>query len=321
MPKVTYKCTDCGMESNLKHPSQFNKGITKENYRCPKCANKTAVRNPNWKPTTYKCVDCGKERTATPAHFKGMKRETYRCIGCFNKYRVADPEWLERNKIGAKKRKEDPVWQQKMKIKNKNMIESESWKENVKVGAKKRIEDITWWDNQLIAANGEGIWYGNKALINSNYDSRNHYCELWNKHLWVRIDAAYDYKSILSGKTKFENGGRALTRHHLYWQEKACCIWDEDVNGYYAWINNNGENVKYYIDGDPNKFVLLTDKEHGIVRGKKGTTKDRIYYIKFIEEKIKQREKQGKKCYLSPEEYEVYKIEHADIIEKYTKKM
>ena len=76
---------------------------------------------------------------------------------------------------------------------------------------------------------------------------------------------------------------------------------------------------KYYIKGDPNKFVLLTDKEHGMVKGKKGTEKDRIYWIELMEGLIEERIKEGKKCYLTPEEYEVYKIEHADIIGKYKK--
>jgi hypothetical protein len=230
------------------------------------------------------------------------------------------PEWEERNKEGVEKRKNDPIWQSKMKIKNKNVVESKLWQENIKVGAKKRIEDINWWDNQLIASNGEGIWYGNRALRNANNNNRIYYCELWNDDLKRRIDAAYDYKSILSGKTRFDNNGRSLTHHHVYWQEKACCIWDEDTNGYYAWILNNGERVKYYIDGDPNKFVLLTDKEHGEVRGKKGTGKDRIYWIKLLENLVNERAKEGKKCYLSHEEYEVYKIEHADIIAKYKNK-
>lgn len=319
MPKVTYKCIDCGKERTA-YSSSFNKGITKENYRCVKCANRREIHNPAWKPTTYKCIECGKERTDGPARFGGKTQENYRCVTCRNKYMATTPEWEERNKEGVEKRKNDPIWQSKMKIKNKNVVESKLWQENIKVGAKKRIEDINWWDNQLIASNGEGIWYGNRALRNANNNNRIYYCELWNDDLKRRIDAAYDYKSILSGKTRFDNNGRSLTHHHVYWQEKACCIWDEDTNGYYAWILNNGERVKYYIDGDPNKFVLLTDKEHGEVRGKKGTGKDRIYWIKLLENLVNERAKEGKKCYLSHEEYEVYKIEHADIIAKYKNK-
>ena len=142
--------------------------------------------------------------------------------------------------------------------------------------------------------------------------------------MWNRIDAAYDYKSILSGKTRFENYKcEVLTHHHLYWQEMACCEWDEDKDGYYAWINNgtcaNPEWVKYYIKGDPNKFVLLTRDEHGKVRGSKKSGKDKIWWIMHMEDLVEQRAKEGKKCYLTPEEYEVYKIEHADVIAKYKK--
>ena len=61
-------------------------------------------------------------------------------------------------------------------------------------------------------------------------------------------------------------------------------------------------------------------KEHGIIKGKNGTIKDRIWWIKHMEGLIEQREKEGKKCYLTPEEYDVYKIDYADIISKYKKR-
>jgi hypothetical protein len=120
------------------------------------------------------------------------------------------------------------------------------------------------------------------------------YCEFWCPDLWHRIDKAQNYQSILSGKTKEDNGGRALSRHHVYWQKKACCEWDEDVGGYYAWIETGTKKhpnkVKYYIKGDPNKFVLLTMSEHQMIK------MDKIRWIELFEDLIKT--KLSGVCYL-----------------------
>lgn len=138
-----------------------------------------------------------------------------------------------------------------------------------------------------------GFWYGKVRY----YDRI--YCELWCPDLWHRIDEAQNYQSILSGKTKEDNIGksgkpRALSRHHVYWQPRACCVWDEDVGGYYAWIETGTKKypnkVKYYINGDPNKFVLLTMSEHQMIK------KDKIKWIEIFEELIDT--KLGGVCYL-----------------------
>lgn len=356
---ITYKCVDCGNERSG-YKSEFN-GKTENNYRCRKCANKITARNLN-KHVTYKCIDCGKEHTAKPSEFKQPK-EKYRCYDCAMKLLHSDPVWIENNKIGNMKKLENleyqkyliewahntqklrpthPTWNSNHKKSMGKLAKDPEWIKNNNILLNKlhndlelqrkisecnrnRAEDPLYRERLLISITGEGFWYGNKSLINwNNNGHRKYYCELWNPNLWDRIDAAYDYKSILSGKTRLENYKQEhLSRHHLYWQEKACCEWDEDAQGYYAWINNgskrNPDWIKYYIKGDPNKFVLLTRDEHGIVRGKMGTEKDKIYYIKLMEDLIEERAKEGKKCYLTPEEYEVYKVEHADVIKKYKK--
>jgi DNA-directed RNA polymerase subunit RPC12/RpoP len=358
--KVIYKCIDCG-KKRTGYKSEFNNRDAKT-YRCRKCANKIIAQKQN-KHITYKCVDCGKEHTARPSDFKQIKEE-YRCYDCAMKKLHADPVWLENNKRANAKKLETPEYREHLiewahnthKIRSThptwNLHQAEStkilakdpnWIKNNKITLNKihndleiqrkiaesnrdRVDDPIYRERLLISITGEGIWYGNKSLIRWNNGSyRKYYCALWNKNLWDRIDAAYDYRSILSGKTRFENYNQeSLTHHHLYWQEKACCEWDEDANGYYAWINNGTittpEWIKYYIKGDPNKFVLLTRDEHGKIRGNKKEGTDKIYYIKLMENLIEERAKEGKKCYLSKEEYEVYKVEHADIIEKYKKK-
>lgn len=137
-----------------------------------------------------------------------------------------------------------------------------------------------------------GFWYGNVR-----YPASHPYCECWCPNLWQRIDEAQNYQSILSGKTKDDNGGRALSRHHVYWQPKACCEWDEDVHGYYAWINTGTVKKphwhKHAIPGDPNKFVLITSREHGMI------TKDKLRWIRIFEELIET--KLGGVCYLLKE--------------------
>lgn len=152
---------------------------------------------------------------------------------------------------------------------------------------------------KLVETLNGGIWYGNVPN-----DRRVHYCELWVPNLLTRIDIAQNYRSILSNKTKEDNKDhngkpRSLTRHHVYWQPKACCEWDEDAQGYYAWINIESKRkpnwYKYYIDGDPNKFVLLTDSEHGMIK------RDKLKWIKIFEELIKTN--LNGKCYLTKEEY------------------
>jgi hypothetical protein len=152
---------------------------------------------------------------------------------------------------------------------------------------------------QLIENTIGGLWYGNVR-----YNDKKQYCEKWCRDLWDRIDLFWDYKSILSGKTKKDNNGYKLSRHHVYWQEKACCEWDEDIQGYYIIINigtNKTPNwYKYYIKGDPNKFVLLTRSEHRII------AKDKLKWIKYFENII-ENDYNGK-CYYTKEEYDKLNI-------------
>jgi hypothetical protein len=341
--KVTYACIDCGKERTL-YPSDFKK--PREEYRCYTCAQK----NRRSERIVLKCSDCGRERKVRPSDAKHYKISEYRCYKCSRKhirvgtvtYKCIDcgkertdykcnfdkPEENYRCFDCACKNKENVE-----KIRNTVLLlhkENEEYIKNFKSGMIKRMNDPKNKESMILRSEnvswieqltGELFWYGHHILRGP---TRLYYCEKWNKDLKNRIDAAYDFKSILSGKTRFENHrGYALDRHHLYWQEKACCIWDEDAGGYYAWINNgsnkNPDWIKYYIKEDPNKFVLLTHEEHGIVRGNKKSGRDKIWWIKFLEDRVEQRTKEGKKCYLTKEEYEIYKVKHANIIKKYKK--
>ena len=123
------------------------------------------------------------------------------------------------------------------------------------------------------------VWYG------SVDKSDRRYCEKWTLDLRRRIRLYWGEKSVLSGKTKEENGGKLLSCHHVYYQKQACCIWDEDKGGFYARID--GE--KYYIRGDPNKFVPLTASENSMVNHNK------LKWVKHFEDLI---EAQGGRCYI-----------------------
>lgn len=114
---------------------------------------------------------------------------------------------------------------------------------------------------------------------------------MWNENLRRRIRAFFNNTSVLSGRGKEENCGRNLSCHHVYYQKKACCEWDEDANGYYCFID--GE--RYDIKGNPNKFVTLTAGENTMVE------KDKLKWVKIFEDLIE--DEYNGKCYFTKEEY------------------
>lgn len=139
--------------------------------------------------------------------------------------------------------------------------------------------------NMILSLND--IWYGG---VTYKEPQVNKYCEKWTASLRRRIRACWDHKSVLSGKTKEDNKRKhQLSCHHVYYHPGACCVWDEDKQGSYYYID--GE--KYYIKGDPNKFVALTSAENSMVNF------DKLKWIKIFEDII---EKHGGICYLPKEE-------------------
>jgi hypothetical protein len=350
--KIICNCIDCGKPSSLRYPSQFK--CDPKEYRCRSCCNKIQSKDPKYlellKIAAHKrkvpnviwnCVDCGKSSTPKKACKFNQTKENYRCLKCSLIKVTKSPSWIENNKNAMKQNPKNPLWVTNQKIAATKRSQDPVWLANQKVGGKKRMDNPLWKinkrngiinkydtdqsyrENLLILHSGQGFWYGHPILHPET--KRKKYCELWNKDLWVRIDVAWDYKSAYSQKTRWDNYRQQhLDRHHVYWQEKACCEWDEDAQGYFAMINNGTkakpDMIKHYIKGDPNKFVLLTHDEHTMVRGSKKSGKDKMYWVKYFEELILKREAEGKPCYLSKEEYEVYKMENAEKIAYYTKK-
>ena len=157
-----------------------------------------------------------------------------------------------------------------------------------------------WVKARAIESLVGGFWYGNvKNDIPNRSKQINKYCELWTEDLKERIRAYWGHVSTLSGNPETSIYKKTviiknISCHHVYYQKKACCIWDEDEKGYYANINTgtkrNPKIIKYYIGGDPNKFVVLTASEH------KKTDFNKLYWIKTFENII---EEQGGKCYFT----------------------
>lgn len=250
--------------------------------------NKERNQNPEYQ---HKHKESCQKRSQNPVwqrnHAKGMQN------------RSQNPEWVRKNKKAMRNRSQNWVYNQREAM--QKLHKKPEWIRKNKEGAQKRIRNPEWirknkelhqnpeWKFKQVESKLGGFWYGN-----IRYPDSTPYCELWCSDLWKRIDKAHNYQSILSGKTKFENGGRALSRHHVYWQPKACCEWDEDTQGYYAMINLGTERkpnmYKHYIPGDPNKFVLLTMSEHQMIK------KDKLKWIKIFENLIKT--KLSDVCYL-----------------------
>lgn len=206
-----------------------------------------------------------------------------------------DPDWVRRNIESRKKTFSDPDWKLW-----KGRVLKERFKDPELL---KKLSDITTraYQNPVersyrIECRHGGFWYG--AV---RYFERTFYCEKWTRDFRNRCRAWDDYKSVLSGITKEQNLVKGkpteLSVHHVYYQKKACCEWDEDINGYYVMINLGTRAkpimVRYDIKGDPNKFVTLSHAENVMVNY------DKLKWIKLFEDMIEFRDG---KCYYTKEE-------------------
>jgi hypothetical protein len=202
-------------------------------------------------------------------------------------------KYKRKNELRNKKRKKLTI-EEKREIFRKNKL----GEKNPNFG--KKLSEPTIEKRTISCKETEvgGFWYGNVKYYER---VEKVYCELWKPELCERIRAAWNYKSAISGKTREDNKGKALSCHHVYYQTKACCVWDEDIGGYYAWINlgtkKNPDMYKHYIKGDPNKFVPLTRGEHS------ATNSHKLFWILYFEDIIAR--KPGK-CYLSKDEMKTF---------------
>lgn len=362
MQKVQYACTgkdsdgkECKKLSTWRYPYEFSQN--QEKYMCKKCSKNTSEvkqrqLETNARPDVkQRRSDAGriaqnrpgvneqrlKSAKITNARPESKQKRSVACKIAQNTPHAKQQHLKTNARLDVKQRKSEaqklaqnrPEVKQKkansLKITNARMDVKSRRSQSGKTAQKKRFKDPAKYERVLQRLTSQGFWYGHPILHQEN--KRKRYCELWNKDLWVRIDAAWDYKSAISEVTRWETPSkRQLSRHHVYWQEKACCEWDEDKQGYFAMIDlnhnkNNPNWYKHYIKGDPNKFVLLTEKEHGIIKGSKKSGKTLLDWVIYFEDLIEKREAEGKPCYLSKEDYEVYKVENADKIAYYTQKV
>jgi phage pi2 protein 07 len=195
-----------------------------------------------------------------------------------------NPEKRKHHGEIIKKALEDPEKRQNIKNAQKELWTQQDHREKHRNAMEKIYNNPEIRAKQIEARIG-GFWYGNVK-----YPEGKIYCEKWTPNLRKRIRAFWNNESVISRKTKSDNGNRELSCHHVYYQPKACCVWDEDAQGYYAIID--GE--RYYIKGDPNKFVILTSSENTSVEC------DKFKWIKFFEEII---ETQNGKCYYTKKEW------------------
>ena len=156
------------------------------------------------------------------------------CKNAQQKKLLEDPEFRKNKVLTALKNSKDPKWIENTTIANRAKAKDPEWKRVHKEACQERSRNPQRRESHLISITGQGFWYGHPILHEQKTKS---YCELWNRDLWNRIDSAWDFKSSISDKMKEDNKDRDLDRHHVYWQEKACCVWDEDIQGYYAMIN------------------------------------------------------------------------------------
>lgn len=257
-------------------PKKGYKQTQEHRFNCKAAAQKRA-QDPEWR---RKNREGSQKRSLDPEYRRNVTEA--------NRRNAQDSEWIRKNNERAQKLVQDPEWRRKNKEAMQKFHQDLEYRRKQKEGAQKLAQDP-----EYKLKHKEGL-VGGFCIQNITYPERLRYCELWCPDLWHRIDEAQNYQSILSGKTKIDNGGRALSRHHVYYQPKACCEWDEDVSGYYATINTGTKGrpnwYKHYIPGDPNKFVLLTRSEHGLVAS------DKPKWIKIFEDLIEI--KLGGVCYL-----------------------
>lgn len=248
-----------------------------EYQRIQKEAIQKRSQNPRWRHNHKRAMQMiAQDPEWKRKHMEGIRKRTL------------DLKWLSENKERLQKLAQDPEFIHKRNTANRERFCDPGWLLEQKRASQKRVQTPEWQLNHKEGLLG-GFWYGNVR-----YPDPPKYCELWCPDLWHRIDEAQNYQSILSGKTKFDNGGHALSRHHVYWQPGACCKWNEDSQGYYVRIDigtrKHPNEIKYHIPGDPNKFVLLTKGEHDMIR------KNKLAWIKIFENLITT--KLGGVCYL-----------------------
>ena len=102
-----------------------------------------------------------------------------------------------------------------------------------------------------------GLWIGNVKYKDPQY------CVLW-KEVNPRVHKFFDYKCVECGAPE---NGRSHIGHHVFYVKKACC-WYNEEGIYYTNLNAKDHKTHDYCIGEnPNYFVILCPKCHGMTGG------------------------------------------------------
>ena len=102
-----------------------------------------------------------------------------------------------------------------------------------------------------------GLWIGSVQYKDPQY------CVLW-KDVNPRVHEFFGYKCVECGA--LENG-RSHIGHHVFYVKKTCC-WYNDDGIYYTNLNAKDHKTHDYCIGEnPNYFVILCPKCHGMTGG------------------------------------------------------
>jgi len=232
---------------------------------------------------------------------KAHSKEHSENIGKALKGRVITPEWREKLRKAALGRKASVETKKKMS-------ESHSGEKNGFHGkkhdpsAKKIMSEKAMGREpsyESLAKNTEaqlgGFWYGNIRYPNRIV------CIKWDD-VNARVHAFFDNKCIVCGKAK-EHGGLAPAGHHVFYETKACCWYNDDDGVYYTNLNAKDHKEKDYLIGDnPNYFVLLCQSCHG---KSNGTFENRKKWADMLKKIVD--EQYNGKCYYTKEEFKTLK--------------
>jgi|WetSurMetagenome_2_1015567.scaffolds.fasta_scaffold106903_2 hypothetical protein len=317
-------------EENLRNVKIANQKLTQdpEWRRKNKEANQKKAQDPEWR---RKNKEAAIKRAQDPEWIRKQREknenpEYIRKITEMAQKRAQDPEWIRKHNESSQKACKDPEWIRKNTEQREKMYQDPEWRRKHKEGIQKNIQNPEWirknkealqkltqdpewrrknkestirlaqdteWLCKVVESKIGGFWYGNVRY----YDGKKLYCPIWGPDLWNRIEVFWGGRSILSG-VRINPNGRKLTKHHVYYNKKSCCIENDD--GSYS-VEINGQI--YPIIGDPNKFVLLTDNEHGMLTGHL----NKVWYMRYFEWLINT--KFNGKSYYTQEEYEALKME------------
>jgi hypothetical protein len=114
-----------------------------------------------------------------------------------------------------------------------------------------------------------------------------------------RVHAFFNYECCLCGK---KENDKSHVGHHVFYVKEACC-WYDKSGVYYTNLNAKDHKENDYCIGEnPNYFVILCNSCHGKTNGK---FENRKKWADCFKNMINI--KYGGKCYLTKEEYEIYK--------------